>query len=183
VLRCTCYFAWHSNSVVIQRDIKSPIAIAEQKQAVRRTNAIQQDLGNSTTVVTPNTSRFAAPTGSAQGTSSLNTPNLTPSATDTNPTPNDKSYTRDTRLHRPPVLQPISARAKAAAAAGALNSGRSTPGSGGQASFPDLPSPGMRGGGAGSESLPAGDEVPKAGYAVAIYPYIAEREDEFDVLV
>lgn len=150
---------------------------------MRRTNAIQQNLGHSTTVVTPSTSRFAAPAGSASGTPSLSTPNLTPSATDSNPTPNDKSYTKDTRLHRPPVLQPISARAKAAAAAGALNSGRSTPGSGGQASFPDLPSPGLRGGGVGSENLLTGDEIPKAGYAVAIYPYIAEREDEFDVLV
>jgi hypothetical protein len=34
----------------------------------------------------------------------------------------------------------------------------------------------------GSEGL-SGDEVPKAGYAIAIYPYTAEREDEFDVQV
>jgi hypothetical protein len=96
----------------------------------------------------------------------------------------EKPYNRDTRLHRPPVLQPISARAKAAAAAGALNSGKTTPGSGAQANFPDLPSPGMRGVGMGSE-VPGmtGDEVPKAGYAIAIYPYAAEREDEFDVQV
>lgn len=34
----------------------------------------------------------------------------------------------------------------------------------------------------GAESA-GGDEVPKAGYAIAIYPYTAEREDEFDVQV
>lgn len=96
---------------------------------------------------------------------------------------NEKPYNRDTRLHRPPVLQPISARAKAAAAAGALHSGKTTPGSGAQANFTDLPSPGMRGVGTGPENPIAGEEVPKAGYAIAIYPYAAEREDEFDVQV
>lgn len=112
-----------------------------------------------------------------------NPSSVTPSTSDTMTHPSEKPYNRDTRLHRPPVLQPISARAKAAAAAGALNSGKTTPGSGAQANFPDLPSPGMRGVGMGSENPGSGDEVPKAGYAIAIYPYAAEREDEFDVQV
>lgn len=141
-------------------------------------------------VVTPSSSRFAAASASSSGTPTAggigaqNPTSVTPSSTsDTLAHTTDKAYTRDTRLHRPPVLQPISARAKAAAAAGALNSGKTTPGSGAQANFPDLPSPGMRGVGMGSENPAGGDEVPKAGYAIAIYPYTAEREDEFDVQV
>jgi bZIP factor len=171
-----------------QRDIKSPIAIAEQKQATRKANALLQNPNENISVVTPSSSRFAVTPASTSGTpiqsgpGAQNPSSVTPSASDTLPNPTDKPYTKDTRLHRPPVLQPISARAKAAAAAGALNSGKTTPGSGAQANFPDLPSPGMRGAGMGSDNT-GGDEVPKAGYAIAIYPYTAEREDEFDVQV
>ncbi|RXK42458.1 hypothetical protein M231_00012 [Tremella mesenterica] len=62
------------------------------------------------------------------------------------------------------------------------------------AAFPELPSPGLREGESMAHSLPksattTGTLVDKDGnvqsvtYAVAIYPYIADRQDEFDVAV
>ncbi|GAA94076.1 uncharacterized protein L969DRAFT_96656 [Mixia osmundae IAM 14324] len=63
-----------------------------------------------------------------------------------------KDYTRNTRLHHPPVLQPV---------------GRSQV------------SPGRE----GSYSEDASISRPAIGYALAIYPYLAEREDELDVAV
>ncbi|GHJ87582.1 hypothetical protein NliqN6_3984 [Naganishia liquefaciens] len=165
------------------RDIKSPIAIAEQKHAARKNSGQQQVRIDNAPIATPSSSRFVAASTSSSGTPTQNPTSVTPSTSDIVAHSIEKPYNRDTRLHRPPVLQPISAHAKAAAAAGALHSGKTTPGSGAQANFPDLPSPGMRVVGTASEHPVSSDEVPKAGYAIAIYPYAAEREDEFDVQV
>jgi hypothetical protein len=55
------------------------------------------------------------------------------------------------------------------------------PGSSTQGQFPDLPSPSTRGPLVSGQDKVDGTE--KIGYAVAIYPYLADREDEFDVAV
>lgn len=80
------------------------------------------------------------------------------------------------------MLQPISAKAQAA---GVSSSGKTTPGSAGHGNFPDLPIPGLRGPlvGSAGETADGTREYKKIGYAVAIYPYAAEREDEFDVVM
>lgn len=133
------------------KDIRSPIFVAQQKQAQR--------------IMTP------AP-GSSSG-----RPAVSPS---TATTPDAKSeYSRNTRLHQPPVLHPISAQAQAVAAAAHMQEEEPLP-----APHPDINasianaanSPGGNASGSGSRS-------PMASYAIAIYPYTAEQEDEFDVAV
>lgn len=66
-----------------------------------------------------------------------------------------------------------------------MASGKTTPGSGTQGTFPDLPSPGLRGPLMGDSAVSKDGEGDgkKMGYAVAIYPYVAERDDEFTVIV
>lgn len=148
----------------LQRDIKSPIAVAQQKQASR------------------SGSRAAGST-SAPGTAKSSTPIANASISTTPTTSNPHPYSKDTRLHRPPVLQPVSAKAKAAAVGVSVN-GKTTPGSGnGQGNFPELPSPSMRTGNAqdGYAMADEQDGERKVSFAIAIYPYVAEREDEFDV--
>ncbi|ORY21850.1 hypothetical protein BCR39DRAFT_552741 [Naematelia encephala] len=124
------------------KDIKSPIAVAQQKQAVK--------LG-----LPPNTTVNVLP-------------KIKP-ATDTSISPT-KAGTGS--------LQPGSRGA---------DDGQ-TPSGG---AFPELPSPGLREGEPAPQKVApgAGTLVDKDGnvtnvtYAVAIYPYIADRQDEFDVAV
>ncbi len=147
--------------LAFQRDVKSPIAIAQQKQSQRNKDRDLASAGKGD---------HLNPSAPLSKTSTSSTPH----SAGTNGSPNPHPYSKDTRLHRPPVLHPISAKAKAATSAGALDSGKSTPGSG-NGNFPDLPSPGFR-----DEDM---DGERKLSYAVAIYPYSSEREDEFDVVV
>ncbi len=119
------------------------------------------------------------------GTAKTSTPTPNTSSTSTTPTTsNPHPYSKDTRLHRPPVLQPVSARAKAAAVGSSAN-GKTTPGSGnGQGNFPELPSPSLLRTSNPQDGYAMADEQDgerKVSYAIAIYPYAAEREDEFDV--
>lgn len=108
------------------RDIKSPIAVAQQKQALK--------LG-----LPPTTSQNLLPT------------------VDTVPSPTEQTDSRP---------------------------GGRTPGEGG---FPDLPSPRDKAEkGAGPEPgtiLDVDGKIHKVTYATSIYPYIADRADEFDVAV
>ncbi|WVQ97114.1 hypothetical protein IAU59_004224 [Kwoniella sp. CBS 9459] len=136
------------------KDIRSPIAVAQQKQA--------QKLG--------------LPANSTQNV----LPKIKPS-TDTSTSPTKANS-----------LQP---------AAGNRGDDGHTPNGG---AFPELPSPGLRdpeGSAGGSKMVPPGQgsaaqaatgtgtlvdkdgNVQNVTYAVAIYPYIADRQDEFDVAV
>lgn len=144
------------------REIVSPIALAQQKQQARSEAGVTVSGRRGDTALSTS-GKLSAPASSGLTTASTS--------------PNVQSYTKDTRLHKPPVLQPISAKARAATAS-ALGSGKTTPGSGAQANFPDLPSPGLR-----FAAGDAGDAGKAIAYAVAIYPYAAEREDDFEVLV
>jgi len=136
-----------------QKDIQSPTNIARNKRKAKAESA----LAAGQTIAQPVDS-LASPTN---GTHAANV---------------------DTRLHRPPVLHPISAKAKAATA---NNQAGKMPGSAGQGGFPDLPSPGLRGPmpGHNGDKADGKQEAKIIGYAVAIYPYTAEREDEYDVLM
>ncbi|KAK4684078.1 protein STE50, partial [Tremellales sp. Uapishka_1] len=131
------------------KDIKSPIAVAQQKQAVK--------LG-----LPPN--------------SAVNVlPSLKPSTSTSSPT--GTKFSTDTRLHRPPVLHPVSAQGLRAGDDGLTPNG---------GNFPELPSPGLqdaqRSGSTGTLVDKDGN-VQKVTYAISIYPYIADRQDEFDVAV
>ncbi|KAG8678610.1 Adaptor for signal transduction [Ceratobasidium sp. 394] len=159
------------------KDIRSPIAVAQQKQA----------------------SRFAARRGSPDATSAANgaaTPARRPGLGDQSASsPSVPTYTRNTRLHQPSVLQPISARAAAATAAAAA---MATPPLGAANSLaPQWPENGQASATeadrsrAGNEPSTAAPPEGREGvvyattksYAIAIYPYMAELDDEFDVSV
>ncbi|ORX34205.1 hypothetical protein BD324DRAFT_637089 [Kockovaella imperatae] len=126
------------------RDIKSPIAVAQQKQAIK--------LG-----LPPNSTEDVLP-------------KIRPASDTTSPT-------KATSLQ--PSRRPEEGQ---------------TPSGG---AFPELPSPGLRetdatgpnaprsaGGATGKKTLIDKDGNPQnVSYAVAIYPYIADRQDEFDVAV
>lgn len=117
------------------RDIKSPIAVAQQKQAVK--------LG-----LPPNSDK-----------------NLLPTIESTLASP-----TKATSNGTPPT-------------SGDRPAGR-TPGEG---TFPELPSPGMRDAMDAPKTpgtlVDKNGQVHKVTYAISIYPYIADRQDEFDVAV
>ena len=152
------------------KDIRSPISVAQQKQSIRLREA-----GTST----------ASPPSQAQ---SSRPANATQNAVAAVP------YSRNTRLHQPPVLHPVSAQAQAVKAANAAANVSNTNGSG--PSWPETAAD------AQADTLrnknPGGDQpsphpdvkdslAAAAGgnisYAIAIYPYLAEQEDEFDVIV
>ncbi|KAB5594827.1 hypothetical protein CTheo_1806 [Ceratobasidium theobromae] len=136
------------------KDIRSPIAVAQQKQASR--SAARRE--------SPDISGARRPALNDQSASSPNIP----------------AYTRNTRLHQPTVLQPISARAAAATAAAANWSEPN-----GQSNGVDNDRP--RTGNESSVVPPEGREgviyATTKSYAIAIYPYMAELDDEFDVSV
>ncbi|KAG8748346.1 Adaptor for signal transduction [Ceratobasidium sp. 414] len=159
------------------KDIRSPIAVAQQKQATRS----------------------AARRGSPDATSATNgatTPARRPGLGDQSVlSPSMLAYTRNTRLHQPSVLQPISARAAAATAAAAA---MATPPLGTATTLaPQWPENGQMsatdadrsrvGNEPSTAALPEGREgvvyATTKSYAIAIYPYMAELDDEFDVSV
>ncbi|QRV88982.1 VTS1 RNA-binding family SAM domain protein [Ceratobasidium sp. AG-Ba] len=153
------------------KDIRSPIAVAQQKQA----------------------SRSAARRGSPD--TSGATPRRPGLGEQTASSPSVPSYMRNTRLHQPPVLQPISARAAMATAAAQA---MATPPLGTANSLaPQWPENGQTSATIDGDRPRMGNEtatVPPEGregvvyastksYAIAIYPYMAELDDEFDVSV
>ncbi|KAF8317123.1 hypothetical protein DL93DRAFT_2165780 [Clavulina sp. PMI_390] len=117
------------------KDIRSPIAVAQQKQTQRQ--------------LTPTTA-------SSRGTGT--TPPVNGAST------SNSAYSRNTRLHQPAILHPISAQAQANTAAAADYQEEPSP-------HPNI-----------SESLASARSMPTS-YAIAIYPYTAEQDDEFDVAV
>jgi hypothetical protein len=139
------------------KDIRSPIAVAQQKQTQRQRDNLA---GTSNGPLTPGGSRSgAAPTaGSSSTTASGSSP----------------AYSRNTRLHQPPVLHPISAQAQAVKSAEA-NAVAGPQGLEGHSEEPS-PHPDI------SASLAASGSNGTS-YAIAIYPYTAEQDDEFDVAV
>lgn len=128
----------------VQRDIRSPIAVAQQKQALKLGLPANSSV-NVLPKIRPSSDTSTSPTKSSS--SSVPSANLQPNA---NRRPED--------------------------------------------AFPELPSPGLRDGEGGpklqqQQQQLAGSLMDKDGnvqsvtYAVAIYPYIADRQDEFDVAV
>lgn len=151
------------------KDIRSPIAVAQQKQSQRL-----RETGGSSSLLPPS-SRSGS--GNPHGVS--------------------VPYSRNTRLHHPPVLQPISAQAQAVK----MNANTNGQGSGPNGNTEALQWPDTAGDAQGDSARPKPhviDEHPthpdvkdglatadgtKISYAIAIYPYMAEQEDEFDVVV
>ncbi|CEL61728.1 hypothetical protein RSOLAG1IB_04478 [Rhizoctonia solani AG-1 IB] len=142
------------------KDIRSPIAVAQQKQAAR--SAQRRD----------------SPDGAAS--SNLRADNRVAS-------PNMPAYSRNTRLHQPSILQPISARALAVTA----NAAATPPLATANAPAPHWPETDAdrprTGGDVSATPQPDGREgviyATTKTYAIAIYPYSAELDDEFDVSV
>jgi len=120
------------------KDIKSPIAVANQKHAARREKRVKD--GKHIT---------------GEGKEGP-----------------IREFTRATRLHHPTVLMPV----KGSTASPGLNSPKI--GSGEVDKDANA-----KEGDDKENSAGAGKEVAGAGYALAIYPYMADREDEFDVAV
>ena len=142
------------------KDIRSPIAVAQQKQAARKANS---------------------------ETSSVKSPPLTGASGHSH----GHGQAHDSQRSRPPMLQVNSL----ASVAPGLMSGVS----GGQNGWPEVMSPSVEhkdrseDDAAKGQTLTEGIEPPTivreippstgVSYAVAIYPYMAEQEDEFDVVV
>ncbi|KAI0352334.1 hypothetical protein OH77DRAFT_1498014 [Trametes cingulata] len=157
------------------KDIRSPIAVAQQKQAARKASAT--DGGSAKSTPTPGAIGQAQAQGQNHG----------------------QSPSQDGR-GRPPKLQVVSQLPNQAP-------GIMTGVPNGQSGWPELMSPMVEHKGEAStdatkgqgDAVPAGTaegtdggtppvlrEMPPAtevSYAVAIYPYMAEQEDEFDVVV
>jgi hypothetical protein len=128
----------------IQREIKSPIAVAQQKQASK----------NGT-----------LPDGKPRSNIDIN-PNLGLTSNDaSSPTTANHPYgAGNTRLHHPPVLQPISAKAQQVQKTA-------------QHGYPDLPSPGFKDGESQAQMSAAamlklldGNDNKPLSFAIAIYP-------------
>lgn len=169
------------------KDIRSPIAVAQQKQAARKASTSETSSARS-----PPLSSAAA----------INQSHTQPSG--------QGSSSQDSHRTRPPKLQ---VNSHLAVAAPGLMTG-TTPG---QSGWPEVLSPAVDSKGSSSEEMSnsAGEgskgqnsaalasssaqqqenegsglavirEIPPStgvSYAVAIYPYMAEQEDEFDVVV
>ncbi|KAG8964683.1 Adaptor for signal transduction [Tulasnella sp. 419] len=159
------------------KDIRSPIIVAQQKQSGRK----------------PAPSAAASPSPNAGGSNTVASQQLMKKL---DAKMGGASYTRDTRLHQTPAasLQPLSAKAQqlSASTSNSRANGASTPGPWLEGSTLDdssrartatEDSVATEGSGVGSTH---GDAVVLANgvsYAIAIYPYEAEQEDEFDVAV
>ncbi|GAA6062907.1 hypothetical protein JCM10212_004356 [Sporobolomyces blumeae] len=148
------------------KDIKSPISVAAAKHAQRRDkrpNGVGSGVERSLMGV--NRDGSAAPSaGQATGPANGLQPNARP-----------------TRLHHPPVLLPVGKeRDKATLGEDEPGEGGAGAGAGGEGLGASL-TEGAQAGGAGSRQ--SAIEKKGQGYCIAIYPYLAEREDEFDVAV
>ncbi|CAE7053267.1 unnamed protein product [Rhizoctonia solani] len=141
------------------KDIRSPIAVAQQKQATRSAQ------------------RRESPDAAA---SNLRVDNRVAS-------PNMPAYARNTRLHQPSVLQPISARAAAATANAATSTPPLATANAPAPHWPETDADRPRTAEATATPQPDGREgvvyATTKSYAIAIYPYSAELDDEFDVSV
>lgn len=135
------------------KDIRSPIAVAQQKQVQRqRDNIPGSSIGASTPGGSNGRAGSSPAPNSASGTASGS----------------NNAYSRNTRLHQPTVLHPISAQAQA------VRNAESTAAE----THVDEPSPHPN----ISESLAMSTSAGTS-FAIAIYPYTAEQDDEFDVAV
>lgn len=166
------------------KDIRSPIAVAQQKHAARKASSIDS---HSASINGKSSGGAGGSGGSGHGRAASRPPKLEvndlsgPIMTGVNPQPG-----------WPEVMSPTTEQKEqdmSGSLAGGAGPGGSgpTPGSGGTMSEK------ARGGGseAGESGTGMGTgvvreiPVPIAGvsYAVAIYPYMAEQDDEFDVVV
>lgn len=151
------------------KDIRSPISVAQQKQSQR-----QRDLA-AAGASTPGTP------GGRSGPSAAN-PGAGSGSSGSGSAGGKAEYSRNTRLHQPPMLHPISSQAAAAtrsaaeAGGGPQGVGNTTADSGHAADEPS-PHPNI------NDTLATSPPGGGASYAIAIYPYVAEQEDEFDVAV
>ena len=84
-----------------------------------------------------------------------------------------RDFTRATRLHHPTVLMPVKTHGQSATSPGAASPAAAE---GEKGASTD------KGKDGGTEEN-GGSAAPGEGYAIAIYPYLADREDEFDVAV
>lgn len=82
-----------------------------------------------------------------------------------------REFTRATRLHHPAVLQPVNNRSPNSPNTATSNAAAGDKEKEGDASAD------------GKENTSSSPAPPGNGYALAIYPYMADREDEFDVAV
>ncbi|CAE6413118.1 unnamed protein product [Rhizoctonia solani] len=151
------------------KDIRSPIAVAQQKQATRSAQ------------------RRESPDAAAAQNQSLSQGDNR-RAQNRLASPNLPSYKRDTRLHQPSVLQPISARAAAATANAAAATPPLATANAPAPHWPETDPDRPRTGGdpSATPQLEGREGVIYAttkSYAIAIYPYLAELDDEFDVSV
>jgi len=168
------------------KDIRSPIAVAQQKHAARKASSV---ISNDTTATqghtkTPSTSRsiHRPPRLEVQD---LSTPSALSSALSPQPGWPDQNISSpavdgNSRGEEPGLFAPVSAGTQAPLSthlSGTTLGASSDAAKSGNSELGDQPP---------SASTSAKD-IPVAStgisYAVAIYPYMAEHEDEFDVVV
>ena len=159
------------------KDIRSPIAVAQQKHALRKASISSEHSNNSTPSVTP--SHPNKPVAAGQGKAIARPPRLEVSDLST-PAP----LTGTTpQAGWPEVLSPIVENKPGEESAGSREVSSATLVNSVQSSeyFKSGTTPY-----ASSEAESTKREMPPSmgvSYAVAIYPYMAEQEDEFDVVV
>ncbi|GAA5909316.1 hypothetical protein JCM8208_005642 [Rhodotorula glutinis] len=140
------------------KDIKSPIAVATAKHAARKDKR-PAGIGGGVDRSLMGTNRD----GSAAAASAA--------VVTANPANGLQANARPTRLHHPPVLLPVGKDKDKDKDKGAAGDEASEAGAEGGSDKKDE----------GAGATPAGKKA--QGYCIAIYPYLAEREDEFDVAV
>ena len=149
------------------KDIRSPIAVAQQKQAARKASATVDGAPSARSVSTPGTSSLQTSPGQDRGRPPKLQVNQLPSQT-----PGLLTSVPNGQSGWPELMSPL-VENKGDTAADA-SKGHGDAGASGASDGPEAGTPPVL------REMPPPTEV---SYAVAIYPYMAEQEDEFDVVV
>ncbi|KAH9852144.1 hypothetical protein C2E23DRAFT_886014 [Lenzites betulinus] len=156
------------------KDIRSPIAVAQQKQAARKASATEGGSAKSTSTPGPSANSHSqgqhlgqSPSQDGRG----RPPKLQVNSQLPNPAPGLLTSVPNAQSGWPELMSPMVEKGDPHADA---SKGQGDPGPAGNAEVADGGTPPIL------REMPPASEV---SYAVAIYPYMAEQEDEFDVVV
>ena len=168
------------------KDIRSPIAVAQQKQAARKaSNASSVANPNASTTSTSSTSR---PGAQGHGRTLSRPPRLQVHAAQASTEP-PLNTGGSAATGWPELMSPAGADSRPGLHTSASNSNLSINESQPKSAVAPVTAPsaggdghaGGNGHGGKEREIPVGGE--NVSYSVAIYPYMAEQEDEFDVVV
>ncbi|EIN03811.1 hypothetical protein PUNSTDRAFT_139116 [Punctularia strigosozonata HHB-11173 SS5] len=174
------------------KDIRSPIAVAEQKQRARKASSIAH-----TPHSAPKTAQLSAstPTTGGAGRTGVRPPRIDVHGSAANVAPGPVTGTApqgpgaggwleamSPAVENAPKRLGDGSDSAPAATPPTGTTGAGTPGPGSVPHSGPSPNSGPSGGGGSARELPP-PSASGISYAVAIYPYMAEQDDEFDVVV